>query len=130
MSLHTLSAQEIAAQIRAKKLSALDALNYFVARIETHNARLNAVIATRFDEARADAKKADEKQARGEALGALHGVPMTIKDAFEVKGLTCDVGAPNFAGKISTQDSLVVERLKSAGAIVMGKTIRLRFTTW
>ncbi|MBT7641722.1 MAG: hypothetical protein HN715_01845, partial [Rhodobiaceae bacterium] len=45
MSLHTLSAQEIAAQIRAKKLSALDALNYFVARIETHNARLNAVIA-------------------------------------------------------------------------------------
>jgi amidase len=122
MSLHTLSAQEIAAQIRAKKLSALDALNYFVARIETHNARLNAVIATRFDEARADAKKADEKQARGEALGALHGVPMTIKDAFEVKGLTCDVGAPNFAGKISTQDSLVVERLKSAGAIVMGKT--------
>ena len=103
MSLHTLSAQDIAAQIKAGKLSALDALTYFISRIETHNPTLNAVVATRFDEARADAKKADEKQARGEPLTALHGVPMTIKDAFEVKGLTCDVGAPNFAGKISTR---------------------------
>ena len=66
MSLHTLSAQDIAAQIKAKKISAQDALTYFITRIEKHNPTLNAVVATRFDEASADAKKADEKQARGE----------------------------------------------------------------
>ncbi|MBT5519026.1 MAG: amidase [Rhodobiaceae bacterium] len=122
MSLNKLSAQDISKQIKTKKLSAVEALDFFIARIETHNPTLNAVVATRFDEARAEAQQADAKQARGEPLQVLHGVPMTIKDAFEVEGVTCDVGAPNFAGKVSTQSSLVVERLRHAGAIIIGKT--------
>lgn len=122
MSLNKLSAQDISKQIKTKKLSAVEALDFFIARIETHNPTLNAVVATRFDEARAEAQQADAKQARGEPLPVLHGVPMTIKDAFEVEGVTCDVGAPNFAGKVSTQSSLVVERLRHAGAIIIGKT--------
>ena len=122
MALHKLSARALAAQITEGKISSQEATDCFIARIEAHNPALNAVVDTRFDAARKDAIAADEKRARGEALPPLHGVPMTIKDLFEVDGLTCDAGFPEFKGQVSKADSVVAARLKAAGAIIIGKT--------
>ena len=80
------------------------------------------MISQRFDEARAEADKADERRQAGTPLGALHVVPITIKDAFEVDGMTCQVGVPDYTETVSRNDSMVVDRLKAAGAIILGKT--------
>ena len=122
MALHKLSARALATQIAEGKISSQEATDCFIDRIEAHNPALNAVIDTRFDAARKDAIAADEKRAGGEALPPLHGVPMTIKDLFEVEGLTCDAGFPEFKGHVSKADSVVAARLKAAGAIIIGKT--------
>ncbi len=120
--LHELSARALAGEIANGKVSAREATDYFIARIEKHNPPLNAVIVNRFEAARKEAITADERQANGEALGALHGVPMTIKESFEIAGTTCEIGVPDYKGYMSTQDSYVVNRLKAAGAIMLGKT--------
>jgi amidase len=117
-----INASKLAPAIAAGELSAKEATEFFIARIEKHNPSLNAVIAQRFDEARVEADKADERRQAGTPLGALHGVPMTIKDAFEVDGMTCQVGVPDYAETVSRKDSVVVDRLKAAGAIILGKT--------
>lgn len=122
MSLHTLTAKALAAKIAAGDISSCEATEHFIARIEALNEPLNAVVATGFEAARAAADAADARQAKGEALPPLHGVPMTIKDLFEVEGLTCDAGFPQFAGHVSKTDSVVAARLKAAGAIIIGKT--------
>lgn len=122
MSLHTLSAVDLAARIKSGDISSVEVTQHFIDRIKTHNPALNAVVATRFDAALDDAANADAAVAKGAPLGSLHGVPMTIKDAFEVDGLTCDVGHTGFAGRISSHNAIVVERLRAAGAIILGKT--------
>lgn len=122
MSLHTLSAVDLAARIKSGDISSVEVTQHFIDRIKTHNPALNAVVATRFDAALDDAANADAAVAKGAPLGPLHGVPMTIKDAFEVDGLTCDVGHTGFAGRISSHNAIVVERLRAAGAIILGKT--------
>ena len=122
MSFHTQSARALAAQIKSGETSSLEVTQHFIARIKKHNPALNAVIAERFDAALEDAKAADKKIADKQELGALHGVPMTIKDLFEVEGLTCDAGFPEFEGHVSEADSVVAARLKAAGAIIIGKT--------
>ena len=122
MSLHTLSAKQLAGKIKSGEISSVEATQFFIDRIEKHNGAINAVIADRFEAALADAQKADKLQSDGKASGALHGVPMTIKDAFEVDGLTCDVGHTPWANRISSQNAVVVERLRAAGAIILGKT--------
>ena len=122
MSLHTLSAVDLAARIKSGDISSVEVTKHFIDRIKTHNPALNAVVATRFDAALDDAANADAAVAKGAPLGPLHGVPMTIKDAFEVDGLTCDVGHTGFAGRISSHNAIVVERLRAAGAIILGKT--------
>lgn len=122
MSLHTLSAKDLAHQIKSGKISSVESTQFFIDRIKTHNPAINAIIADRFDAALADAQKADKTRSDGLAHGALHGVPMTIKDAFEVDGLTCDVGHTPWAERVSTQNAVVVDRLRAAGAIILGKT--------
>ncbi len=122
MTLNNLSATQIGRKIIDGELTSQEATAYFIAQIKTHNPEINAVIAERFEAAMEDARAADEARDRGDIAGPLHGVPMTIKDAFEVTGLTCDVGAPNFANIISENDAVVVQRLKQAGAIILGKT--------
>ena len=86
------TAKELARDIGKGKLSSVEVTDFFIDRIEKHNSTVNAVIAERFIDARKEAKRADEMVTRGEPLGALHGLPMTIKDAYEVTGLTCEVG--------------------------------------
>lgn len=122
MTLHKLSARALAEKIQSGALSSEAATAHFIDRITTHNPSLNAVIATRFEAALEDALEADKARAKGRISGALHGVPMTIKDLFEVEGLSCDAGFPEYAGHISKTDSVVATRLKAAGAIIIGKT--------
>ena len=122
MSILELSAAQLGQKIGSGELNSADVTAFFIERIEKHNLDVNAVIDTRFDKALTEAKLADEKRAGGTIDGPLHGVPMTIKDAFEVVGLTCDVGYPAFAGMVSQTDAVAVQRLKAAGAIIIGKT--------
>src|SRR5262245_12078456 len=87
-----LPAVELAARIARGELSAVDALEAYLARIEKLNPRLNAVVTPRFDEARVAARAVDEARHRGEPLGPLAGVPLTIKDSFDVVGTPTTIG--------------------------------------
>ena len=82
MTLHKLSARELAEKIAAGSVSSKEATQHFIDRIEKHNPAINAVIATRFDAALKEAETADDAIAKGNVKGPLHGVPMTIKDLF------------------------------------------------
>lgn len=112
----------LADHIRTKKVSSRELVETFFTRIEHVNKHINAVIFSDIDAARASADKIDAAIAAGDKLGPLAGVPMTIKDAFEVCDMTCEVGVPAYAGRRSTRNAVVVERLTAAGAILMGKT--------
>ncbi|MEL0014786.1 MAG: amidase [Rhodospirillales bacterium] len=119
---HFKSALEISSAIKNKEISAVEALRHFVARMEKHNPRLNAIIQTNLETAEAEALQADTAIASGENLGPLHGVPMTVKESFNVKGLPTTWGDPAFQNNIAEENALAVERFQSAGAIIFGKT--------
>ncbi|MEV6871760.1 amidase family protein [Amycolatopsis sp. NPDC051128] len=114
------TATEVAAGIRRGTLSARELTEQLFARIDASD--VNAVVATRREYALKAASEADRAVARGDAVGPLHGVPMTIKDAFAVAGLPTTWGEPAFAGRVADQDAVVVERLQAAGAIIVGKS--------
>ena len=116
------SAKELAMRMWMGELSSVEVTQFYIDRIEKHNPAINAVIAERFEAALDESRQADDKVRRGEPLGALHGLPMTIKDAYEVTGLTCEVGHIPFKGRVSDTDAVVVQRLRAAGAIILGKT--------
>src|SRR4029453_15949681 len=98
-------AAEIARRIARREVSAGQVVGAHVARIEEVDGRLNAVIMPRLDEAVAEAQAADERQARGEPLGPLHGVPITVKACFATAGQTATVG--NTPGHLSDKDALL-----------------------
>jgi Asp-tRNA(Asn)/Glu-tRNA(Gln) amidotransferase A subunit family amidase len=100
----SLTASEIAQRIKERELSAQQVVEAHIQRIEAVDKKLNAVIITRFDEARAEAKEADEAIREGKPLGPLHGVPITIKEQFDVQGLETNVGVPNQTGRIAERD--------------------------
>jgi amidase len=118
----SLSAVALAAAIRTRAVSSHEVVEAHLQRIAVVNGRLNAVVQLRADEARAEARAADEALARGDAVGPLHGVPITIKDAFEVAGLTASGGTLGRAQYVPQTDATAVARLRTAGAIVLGKT--------
>jgi amidase len=115
-------ATEAAAMLAGKEVSARELTEALLAWIEAANPGLGAVVALRAEEALAEAAAADQATARGGVLGPLHGVPMTVKDAFDVAGLPTTWGNPAFAGHLAGSDATVVRRLRRAGAIVVGKT--------
>jgi amidase len=115
-------ATEAAAMLAGKEVSARELTEALLAWIEAANPGLGAVVALRPEEALAEAAAADQATARGGVLGPLHGVPMTVKDAFDVAGLPTTWGNPAFAGHLAGSDATVVRRLRRAGAIVVGKT--------
>jgi fatty acid amide hydrolase len=117
-----LSATELAARIREGDISAREAVEAHISRIEAVNPKLNAVVFPLFDEARAAAQAADEARAHGAALGPLHGVPITIKDQFLVRGTPTTWGLKHRAGHRAAGDGPLVGRLRAAGAIILGKT--------
>ncbi len=117
-----LSAVEMARLIRAKQLSAQEALAAHLKQIERVNPKVNAIVTLVPEMAAAAAAKADEMQARGETLGLLHGLPVAHKDLFETRGIRTTFGSPLFQNNIPTEDDIVVERIERAGAITIGKT--------
>ena len=125
------SATDLARLIQQKKISSLELTQYYIERIEQFDEALNAVIVRDFERALDAARLSDESLARGNRLGSLHGVPMTIKEAFDVSGLPTTWGVPEQRNNIVLYDATVVERLKAAGAHFMGKTnVPLRLADW
>ena len=116
------SASDLAAALRRREISARELLEFYLARAERHNAGINAIVPWDVERARARAAEADAKTARGESWGALHGVPMTIKDAIEVVGMPTTCGAPELRGHHAAANAPSAQRLLSAGAVVFGKT--------
>ncbi len=121
-SLTQLSATELARLIRRREVSARDVTEAHIRRIEEVNPQINAVAFPMFEEARHAAEAADVAQARGESLGALHGVPITIKDNFLVKGTPTTFGLARLRDHRAGEDGPLVQRLRAAGAIILGKT--------
>ena len=116
------SAVEMARLIRAKKLSAREALAAHLTQIERVNPKVNAIVTLVPELASAAAAKADEMQARGEVLGPLHGLPVAHKDLLDTRGIRTTFGSPLYKDNVPTEDDLVVERMRRAGAITIGKT--------
>jgi amidase len=120
--IHQLSATALASAIREGRVSSREALDALVARIEKHDRAFNLVVTLDLERARRDAAAADEEVARGTLRGPLHGVPMTIKDSYQTKGVRTTSGAPELAEFVPQVDAAPVARLRAAGAIVFGKT--------
>lgn len=113
---------KLARMIRDGEISSGELLEIYIHRIEQYNDRLNAVVTLDLDRAQAQARQADEQKAKGKSLGPLHGVPVTIKDAFETKGLRTTSGASKLGDHIPKVHAIAVQRYVDAGAIVIGKT--------
>jgi amidase len=112
------SASHLAALVRRRQVGCLELLDYFIERVERLDGRLNAVVVRDFDRARERARALDNAA----PTGPLHGLPMTVKEAFDVAGLPTTWGLPPFRDNLATADSLTVARLKAAGAVIFGKT--------
>ena len=108
--------------IRGGKLSARETLEAHLAQIERVNPKVNAIVTLVADQARQSAFEADEAQAKGWPLGPLHGLPTAHKDLQPTKGIRTTFGSRIFKDFVPDQDSLLVERVRSAGAILVGKT--------
>jgi len=116
------SAVEMAQLIRAKKLSAREALAEHLKQIDRVNPKVNAIVTLVAEMATEAAAKADEMQAHNEQLGPLHGLPVAHKDLIETRGIRTTFGSPLFKDHIPTEDNILVERMRRAGAIIVGKT--------
>lgn len=119
---HYSSARVMRDAVRAKEISARELLDLHLERIDTTNPRVNAIVSLDAERARAEAARADEQLARGEDVGPLHGLPFAVKDTHEVGGWLSTSGSPVRADHVPERDELVVERVRGAGAITVGKT--------
>ncbi len=117
-----LDATEMMRLIRAKKLSAREVLAAHLKRIELVNPKLNAIVTLAAKRAVQSAREADEFQAKGGALGPLHGLPIAHKDLVATKGIRTTQGSLLFKDHVPDQDDPIVERIRQAGAILLGKT--------
>src|SRR4051812_28522615 len=97
-------AMQIAREIAAGNVSSREVTRAFIERIEAVDGELNAVVVRRFEEALSEAAALDERQSHGEALGPLHGVPLTVKDCFHLAGTTATIGLSTRKKEISTED--------------------------
>lgn len=121
-ALHYQSATRLTALIRARKLGCLELLDHYLKRVERHNGAINAIVWMDPKAARKRARAADAALARGESWGPLHGLPMTVKEAYDLAGSPSTHGVPAWRDNIASSDSVVVARLKAAGAVIFGKT--------
>jgi amidase len=120
--LHWWTARELAGAVRRRELSAREVVAWHLDRIAEVNPRLNAIVSLRPEAALEEADAADRRAAAGEPLGPLHGLPIAIKDLEDTAGIRTTYGSVAFAEHVPTADSLLVARLRAAGAIVVGKT--------
>ncbi len=116
-----LSAKRQAKLIRHGEIGCVELLDHYIARVERHDGKINAIVVRDFDRARKRAKELDRKH-RHDGHGKLHGVPMTVKESFDVTGLPTTWGIPGLEKTRATSNALAVDRLLAAGAVVFGKT--------
>jgi amidase len=119
---HLPSAREIAAQIRRKEISPVEVARTHLDRIERLNPKLNAFVDCRPEVVLAQAREAEKAILRGDELGPLHGVPLSIKSSIDVTGHRCETGTRLRAGRVATEDAPLVARLRHAGAMILGVT--------
>lgn len=130
-ALHFQSATEIARRIRDRKTTAREVLEHFLARTATYNPKLNAIIWMDADRARKRADAADAALAKGQIWGPLHGVPMTIKESYNVAGSPTTWGDPALKDNVTTDNALSVDRMEKAGVVLFGKTnVPLMLADW
>lgn len=120
--LNTLTAVELRRRIGSREISPVEVLTDFIEAIEIRNPVVNAVVTTDFDHAMCTAKQAELQVASGAELGPLHGLPVLIKDLADTKGIRTTFGSNCFTAHVPDADAIIVEKLKAAGAIVIGKT--------
>jgi amidase len=124
------SARELVDALAARRVSSAELVAHAIARIEAVDGRINAVVVRDFDRARAAAAEADAALARGDRRPLL-GIPMTVKEAFNVAGLPTTWGFPAARNFRPTEDAVIVSRVKAAGAIILGKTnVPFGLTDW
>ena len=116
------TAREMAAAVRAREISARELFDLHLTRIAQRNPQLNAIVSLDEERARVGAAAADETTARGDALGPLHGLPFAFKDTHDVAGWPTTYGSPLYADHVPEADELVVQRIRAAGAVTIGKT--------
>jgi amidase len=116
------SAREQLRMLREKNIGAVELLDLHLARVKEVNPAINAIVALDEARARRDAECADTALARGKALGPLHGLPMTVKDVFEMEGVVTTCGIEALRNHIPGHDAAVLTALRDAGAIIFGKT--------
>jgi len=121
VSLNYGTTREVVEALRSRQFSAVEITDHVIARIEALDRQINAVVVRDFDRAREAAKAADAALARGERR-ALLGVPMAVKESFDVAGLPKTWGIPAFKDWTSREDAVTVTRLREAGAVILGKT--------
>ncbi len=116
------SATDLAAAIQDRKISAVELLELYLARVDEYNGALNAIVVDIRDQALEEAAAADQALADGKPVGPLHGVPMTLKESYNLTGTPTTFGNPDWKDNVTSEDAEAVKRLKEAGVIVFGKT--------
>jgi aspartyl-tRNA(Asn)/glutamyl-tRNA(Gln) amidotransferase subunit A len=115
------SASALAARIRDKQISPVELVHTYLARIDRFDGSLRAYITVCREQALAEAERCERAVTRGEPLGALHGIPIAVKDQLDVAGTPTTAGSRLFAKRIATADAPVIERLRAAGTVILGK---------
>jgi amidase len=116
------TATELARRIREREISSAEVIEAFLARITAHNGKVNAIVHLFEPDARSRAKEADDALARGQSWGPLHGVPVTIKEVILMADTPSTLNSKRMKDFVASEDGLLVTRIKSAGAIILGKT--------
>ncbi len=131
LDMHFRSAKQLASGVRRRKIGCLELLEHYLKRVEQHNPALNAIIATDLPAARKRARAADRALAKGTVWGPLHGVPMTIKESFNVVGMPTTWGQTELRENMPQANALAVDRFLAAGVTLFGKTnVPLMLADW
>lgn len=128
-ALTDLSLLDAAARLEDRSISSLELTSAYLAQIDALDARLRCFITVSRDQALADAARADDEQRAGGGRGALHGIPLAVKDLFDTAGVLTTANSRTRANTVPAADATVVRRLRSAGAVLLGKLQMNEFAT-
>ncbi len=117
-----LSAGELMGKIQSREITSREIVEAFIAQIKSRNPVYNAIVFLNETEALLQADRADKALAAGKPTGLLHGIPMTVKDTYRVKGMPATAGYPPLQNHVPDEDAVIVKLLKEQGAIILGKT--------
>ena len=120
--IHYESATRLISLLDAREIGARELLDHFLDRVDRHNPSINALVWRDVERARAEADASDRRRAAGETLGPLDGLPVTVKESFDLTGAPTTWGDPEYLDNVAGTDSAVVEKYRAAGAVVFGKT--------